>query len=120
MKASVSDENVTYRYASLSEVHPEWTKVASQRAELDKLADKLYALPLTEFRKVPYAPAPLPNDAPIIGKDISVTDAEVVVRDGYSVGIRIYKHFQASQWKTLFYNVHGGGSSFCLSLVVVY
>ncbi|KAI0136172.1 lipase esterase family protein [Xylariales sp. AK1849] len=93
----------------LSEVNPEWVEVAPEHEKIEKLVDTLYSLPLEEFRKVPYAPPPIPTDAPVPGRDINIREAKVVVRDGHNVGIRIYQPLDVGHNHMFFFNIHGGG-----------
>ncbi|KAL1888132.1 hypothetical protein Sste5346_009742 [Sporothrix stenoceras] len=97
------------RYTHLSEPDPAWLAVAEAHAPLDALAAKMYSLPISEFRKVPYKPGPLPDNVPKPGIDITIRTDKVLVRDGTSIGVRIYEPLQRHDGQTLFFNVHGGG-----------
>lgn len=101
------------RFAHLSQAHPEWSKVASKQRALEPLAQRLYSLPLEEFRKVPYGPPPLPANTPVPGIDIIIREDEVIVRDGAKVKVRIYEPVHLSSCHLLFFNIHGGGSLAC-------
>ncbi|KAL6411550.1 lipase esterase family protein [Ilyonectria robusta] len=85
MSQTQDDGGEHSRFAHLSQAHPEWNKVASKQRELEPLAQRLYSLPLEEFRKVPYRPPPLPANAPVPGIDIIIREDEVIVRDGAKV-----------------------------------
>jgi acetyl esterase/lipase len=89
----------------------EWVKVAGNQRVLDEKARKLYSLPLHEFRKEPYRAAPLSPDAPIPGRDLSISQREVRVRDGSTIIVRIYQPLKLSQNHLLFFNIHGGGQN---------
>lgn len=97
------------RYAHLSAVNPEWAKVAESHKAIEEKSAALYSLPIEEFRKVPYRPAPLPADAPVPGRDIDITQREVIVRDGTKIMVRIYQPAKLGKAHILFFNVHGGG-----------
>jgi hypothetical protein len=97
------------RFAHLSAMHPEWAKVAESHKALEEKANELYSLPIEEFRKVPYRPAPLAADVPVPGRDLEITQREVVVRDGPNLMIRIYQPIKLRKGHLLFFNVHGGG-----------
>ncbi|KAJ4142142.1 hypothetical protein NW754_014933 [Fusarium falciforme] len=95
--------------AHLSVPHPDWEQIAKDRGDLEKRLDELYQKPIHEFRKVPYVPPPLPSNVPESGRDISISDGSVTVRDGASIRIRVYKPLNISKGHTLFLNIHGGG-----------
>ncbi|KAJ9145078.1 Lipase esterase family protein [Pleurostoma richardsiae] len=97
------------RFTHLTTMDPEWAEIAPKHAPIDELANKLYRLPIEEFRKVPYKAPPLPGDAPVAGRDLLIRTTEVAVKDGYKVGIRIYEPIQLGKGHVLFFNVHGGG-----------
>lgn len=98
------------QFAHLSIPDPSWLNVAAQQEALDKLADERYGLPIAEFRKVPYTPPPLPINAPVVGRDIIVDQEVVAVRDGATIGIRIYRPIDYETKHLLFFNIHGGGT----------
>ncbi|KAJ3530541.1 hypothetical protein NM208_g9281 [Fusarium decemcellulare] len=97
------------RVAHLSTPHPEWTKVAESHRVVEEKLSKLYSLPIDEFRKVPYRPAPLSANAPTPGNDLNITEREIEVRDGAMVALRIYQPIQLEKGHPLFFNIHGGG-----------
>ncbi|EFX06321.1 lipase esterase family protein [Grosmannia clavigera kw1407] len=97
------------RYEHLSSPDPVWLQVAEKHQVLEPLADKLYSLPIEEFRKVPYKPPPLPANAPVIGKDVAVEQAEITVRDGAKIAARICRPIERKDGSVLFFNIHGGG-----------
>ncbi|KAH8714616.1 lipase esterase family protein [Ilyonectria robusta] len=109
MSQTQDDGGEHSRFAHLSQAHPEWNKVASKQRELEPLAQRLYSLPLEEFRKVPYRPPPLPANAPVPGIDIIIREDEVIVRDGAKVKVRMYEPVHLSSRHLLFFNIHGGG-----------
>ncbi|KAM0187495.1 hypothetical protein ACHAPI_011130 [Fusarium lateritium] len=96
-------------FTHLSKPHPEWIKVAESHRAVEEKMTKLYSLPIEEFRKVSYRPAPLSANAPRPGHDLVITEREIEVRDGTKIGIRIYKPIQHSQGHPLYFNIHGGG-----------
>lgn len=98
-------------FTHLSEPHPEWTKVAENHRAVEERMAKLYSLPIEEFRKVPYRPAPLSATAPRPGHDLVITEQEVEVRDGTKISLRIYEPVQHSKGHPLYFNIHGGGQS---------
>ncbi|CAK7234688.1 hypothetical protein SBRCBS47491_009033 [Sporothrix bragantina] len=105
---------ITLKNAHLSEPDLAWLSVAEKHAPLDALSAEIYRLPLAEFRKVPYKPGPLPSNAPQPDKDLSIRSDTVTVRDGTTIGLRIYEpvtqaNTKGNTRKLLFYNVHGGG-----------
>lgn len=101
--------STTAEYAHLSEPDAAWLAVAEAHAPLDALASKMYSLPIAEFRKVPYKPGPLPDNIPQPGVNINIRTDTVVVRDGASIGVRIYEPLKRHSGHPLFFNVHGGG-----------
>jgi hypothetical protein len=111
-------DGVRRRFADLSAAHPEWAKVAESHKLLQEKANMLYSLPIEEFRKVPYRPAPLAADVPLPGRDLKITQREVAVRDGTNVMIRIYQPIQFGRGRILFFNVHGGGEITRLSMLI--
>lgn len=109
MAAEIGTQAGSRRFAHLSNPDPSWQKVAAKQQSLEKLADGLYCLPMTEFRKVAYGPPPLPANAPVIGTDITVEQAEISVRDGARIGLRVYRPIEDGSNRLLFFNIHGGG-----------
>lgn len=99
------------QYTHFSDANSAWQSVASKQREIDKISRELLALPIEKFRKIAYKPPPLPEDAPIPGKDLNITQGEVSVRDGTRISIRIYKPLNPPDAALLFFNVHGGGKS---------
>ncbi|KAJ4322159.1 hypothetical protein N0V84_004994 [Fusarium piperis] len=97
--------------AHLSVPHPDWEQIAKDRDDLENKLDELYQKPIHEFRKVPYVPPPLPPNVPEPGRDISISDSSVTVRDGASIRIRVYKPLGIGKGHTLFLNIHGGADS---------
>lgn len=97
------------RFAHLSNVHPEWEKVAARYKAVEQKMNELYSLPIEEFRQIPYRPPPIPAASPVLGTDINIREKEIVVRDGAQVGIRIYQPAVLGKGHLLFFNVHGGG-----------
>jgi hypothetical protein len=100
------------RFSHLSMPDSEWLQVADNHATVDEAAAKLYALPIEEFRKIPYQPPPLAPYAPVEGQDVQITKSHVTVRDGTSIGVRIYQHIsneKSSSFAPIYYNIHGGG-----------
>ncbi|KAH8648237.1 lipase esterase family protein [Ilyonectria robusta] len=108
MAAEIGTQAGSRRFAHLSNPDPSWQKVAAKQQSLEKLADGLYCLPMTEFRKVAYGPPPLPANAPVIGTDITVEQAEISVRDGARIGLRVYRPIEDGSNRLLFFNIHGG------------
>lgn len=94
-------------YAHLSDIDPDFTPL---REGLDKATERIWSLPLEEFR------AEFKNECtPLTGftvpeSDISIAHQTVVVRDGAEIGIRIYKREDASEMSSLFLAAHGGGT----------
>ncbi|KAK9777149.1 putative Lipase esterase family protein [Seiridium cardinale] len=88
---------------------PEWARVAPEHEKIERVIETLYSLPIAEFRKVPYRPPPMSTDVPIPGRDISIREAKVPVRDGHDISIRIYEPLNLGQNHMLFFNIHGGG-----------
>ncbi|CAG9986532.1 unnamed protein product [Clonostachys byssicola] len=100
------------RFFHLSMPDSEWLQVADKHAMVDEAAAKLYALPIEEFRKIPYQPPPLATYAPVEGRDIRIAESHVTVRDGTSIEVRIYQHISNEKSNSLtpiYYNIHGGG-----------
>lgn len=100
------------RYGHLSTPDPSWAAVAEQQKIFDENAKKMYDLPIEQFRKVPYKPSDLPQNAPVEGKDILIREIYVKVRDGSEVLARIYQPVDISSDHVLFFNTHGGGIVF--------
>lgn len=96
-------------FAHLAAAHPEWEKIAEDHQKIEAKLELLYGLPIEEFRKVPYRPAPLSRNAPIPGQDLTITQRMVAVRDGTLVNIRIYQPLNVTKGHLLFFNIHGGG-----------
>lgn len=97
--------------AHLSEIDPEWALVAASQRERDAISKRLFALPVDEFRAMKYWPPPLPEDAPVPGRDINISQDEIPAQDGTKIGIRIYKPINSPRHALLFFNAHGGGST---------
>lgn len=96
-------------YAHLSDPHPEWKKVAEEYKRIEEKTAYLYALPIEEFRKVPYKPAPLSKDAPVPGQHVEISERQIPVRDGTEIGVRIYRPLVVTKSHVMFFNIHGGG-----------
>ncbi|KAH8896920.1 lipase esterase family protein [Thozetella sp. PMI_491] len=109
METSGNHDRAATRYSHLSEVHPDWAQVAPRHEEIEQLAAKVYSLPFEEFRKIPYKPPPVADNAPVPGKDILIRQDSAVVRDGEQITVRIYQPLHLSTNHLLFYNIHGGG-----------
>lgn len=109
-RMSTTDGNA--RFAHLSDPSPEWLKVADRHAVVEAAANKLYSLPIEEFRKIPYRPAQLAADAPVLGQDLEVAGSHVKVRDGADIGLRVYRPITGvtgGRGRLVYYNIHGGG-----------
>ena len=100
------------RHAHLSQVDPAWELVAPTQQITDTAAAKFFDLPLQEFRALPYRPPPLPADVPVPGKDVAITEDQIRVRDGTTIGLRIYKPCDPPPKSLLLLNAHGGGWRF--------
>ncbi|OAL53562.1 lipase esterase family protein [Pyrenochaeta sp. DS3sAY3a] len=96
-------------YAHLSDPHPEWKKVAEEYKKIEETTAHLWALPIEEFRKVPYKPAPLSKDAPKPGEHVEISERQIPVRDGTEIGVRIYRPLVITNNHVMFFNIHGGG-----------
>jgi hypothetical protein len=108
--AAETDKHISgLQFAHLSNPDPAWLQVATKQQSLEKLADELYSLPIAELREVAYRPPPLPANAPVIGRDITVARDELAVRDGARIGVRIYRPIDHGSNLLLFFNIHGGG-----------
>lgn len=110
MTALKSTDNVKHSFAHLSTAHSEWEEIAESHRAIEERLDKLYSLPIEEFRKVPYRPPPLPRNAPVPGQDLVISQSQVAVRDGTLLDVRIYQPLNVSDGHLLFFNVHGGGT----------
>lgn len=102
------------RFSHLSTPDSEWLQVADEHAKADEAAAKLYALPIEEFRKIPYRPPLLASYAPVEGRDVQITKSHVTVRDGTSIGVRIYQYIsneKSTLFAPIYYNIHGGGKN---------
>lgn len=95
---------------SLADTSEEWELVAAIQKKKDELSRKLIALPIEHYRAVGYRPPPIPEDSPVLGKDLNIVQKEVSVRDGTKILIRIYTSINPSRGSLLFFNAHGGGS----------
>jgi hypothetical protein len=93
----------------LSKPSAAWETVAARQLELEPLLDRVYNLPIEEFRKIPYKVPPLPANVPLQDRDLSIREDNVTVRDGTQINIRIYEPLDRSTGHLLFFNVHGGG-----------
>ena len=97
------------KYGYLSEIDPDF---APLREETDKNFATLWSLPMEEFKVAwLYAPVPLPEDAPLPGKDYEVSDQQIPVRDGAKVGLRLYKPVKPVEKAVLVLKAHGGGET---------
>lgn len=95
------------RYGHLSEIDPQF---APLREEIDKNFAALWQLPMDEFKAAWLsAPVPLPEDAPVQGKDYENEELQVPVRDGTKVGVRLYKPIMPAKDAVLVLKAHGGG-----------
>jgi len=95
------------KYGYLSEIDPEF---APLREEIDKNFAALWQLPMDEFKAAWLsAPVPLPEDAPLQGKDYEIEELQVPVTDGTKVGVRLYKPIKPAKDAVLVLKAHGGG-----------
>jgi acetyl esterase/lipase len=109
MAAETGKHTGSQQFMHLSNPDPAWLQVATKHQTLEDLADELYRLPITEFRKVAYRPPPLPSNAPVIGRNITVDQDEFTARDGTRIGVRVYRPIEHGSNHLLFFNIHGGG-----------
>ena len=98
-----------FHHGRLSKPNSAWEKVASEQLKLEPLINRLYSLPLEEYRKIPYKAPPLPANVPVPNRDLSIREDTVIVRDGALVKVRIYEPLNRGTGHLLFFNVHGGG-----------
>lgn len=110
METDMSEERANSQYGHLSNPSDSWLQVAEQHQTIEILSDKLYHLPINEFRQVPYRPPPLPANVPVVGKDITIENFTITVRDETEIALRAYRPINHKCDHLLFFNVHGGGT----------
>ena len=95
------------RYGQLAEADPGF---APLKVEVDEMFTNLWSLPLDEFKAAWLtAPVSFPDNAPQPGRDYSVVDREVTVRDSARIGLRVYGPSKPSTNTVLILKTHGGG-----------
>jgi acetyl esterase/lipase len=99
------------KYGHLTDIDPEF---APLKAPTDEAFAQLWSLPMAEFKMGWLTTPPaLPENCPVPGKDIEISDIQVPVRDGTKLGVRIYKSVKPQKDAVLVLKAHGGGMLDC-------
>lgn len=78
----------------------------------DEQTKKMADMSLEETRKIfAEAPLALPENAPVPGEDIEITEEKAPVRDGSEIVLRIFRNLKVKGdgKSTLILKIHGGG-----------
>ena len=109
-KVGADDFKPLPKYGHLSELNPGF---APLKDFVDQQTAQLWSLPIDDFKAGWLAmPLTLSEGCPAVGKDITIDNMKVPVRDGTEVEIRIYKPIKPVPNALLNLNIHGGGQLF--------